>query len=255
MVLRRGSRAGAASSSSPGCTSTRTRRPVAWQVLSSQPPIYVRTVTRHLRSLHQGRGAPPDVAGHSKQKLAFNGNVQDYCWCYSYFITNPEAAWDFHVYPNNNWMTTWSYAATNRVLFQAGVSLRQDRQFNGVPAGDRRRDAVPRAVQQGSPTARASRRRTVVGDTEYGDMGNQYAYQSKFIMSYVTGSHSFKVGMPDDDRPERAAEHFAALQRPVHLPQRVRQSIRQGAFPHSQHGRLEADAGRYMPRISGRSAT
>ena len=68
-----------------------------------------------------------------KQKIAFNGNVQDYCWCYSYFITNAEAAWDFHVYPNNNWMTTWSYAASNRLLFQAGVSLRQDRQENGVP--------------------------------------------------------------------------------------------------------------------------
>ena len=69
----------------------------------------------------------------SKQKVAFNGNMQDYCWCYSYFITNPEAAWDFQVYPNNNWMTTWSYAASNRLLFQAGVSLRQDRQKNGVP--------------------------------------------------------------------------------------------------------------------------
>ena len=57
----------------------------------------------------------------TKQKIAFNGSVQDYCWCYSYFITNPEAAWDFHVYPNNNWMVTWTYPATNRLLFQAGA--------------------------------------------------------------------------------------------------------------------------------------
>ena len=70
----------------------------------------------------------------SKQKLALNGGVQSYCWCYSYFITNPEAAWDFHVYPSNNWMATWSYPMTNRLLIQAGGSLRQDRQFNGTPA-------------------------------------------------------------------------------------------------------------------------
>ena len=59
--------------------------------------------------------------------------MQDYCWCYSYFITNPEAAWDFHVYPNNNWMATWTYTATNRLLSRPASSLRQDRQFNGAP--------------------------------------------------------------------------------------------------------------------------
>ena len=35
----------------------------------------------------------------------------------------------------------------------------------------------------------------IVGDTEWGDMGNQYAYQTRASMSYVTGSHNFKVGM------------------------------------------------------------
>ena len=98
---------------------------------------------------------------NSKNKIGFYGGVQNYCWCYSYFITNPEAAWDFHVYPNNNWMATWNYTATNKLLVQGGASLRQDRQFNGMPAipGYRRtrpsRCSTPRRL---SPTAPSTTR-------------------------------------------------------------------------------------------------
>ena len=91
-------------------------------------------------------------------------------------------------------MATWTYPATNRLLFQAGVSLRQDRQFNGVPPETG--DAIP-VLDQSSGVAYGSRfvSTTIVGDTEYGDMGNQYAYQTRASMSYITGSHNFKVGM------------------------------------------------------------
>ena len=52
---------------------------------------------------------------------------------------------------------------------------------------------------------------TMVGDTEWGDMGNQVAYQTRASMSYVTGSHNFKVGCRLDDRRQRDREHLAAL--------------------------------------------
>src|SRR5205823_11148944 len=68
-----------------------------------------------------------------KNKVSFYGDVQNYCWCNAYFTTNQEASWDFHVYPNNNWMGTWYYTATSKMLITGGISYRQDRQFNGTP--------------------------------------------------------------------------------------------------------------------------
>ena len=174
----------------------------------------------------------------SKQKIAFNGNMQDYCWCYSYFITNAEAAWDFHVYPNNNWMATWSYAASNKLLFQAGVSLRQDRQENGVPPETG--DAMP-FLESTTGIGYGSRfvSTTVVGDTEYGDMGNQYAYQSRFNVSYVTGSHAFKVGMQTMTGQSELRNISPLYDVQYILRAGVPTSIKQGAYPHSQHGRLD----------------
>ena len=213
---------------SPGAFSA-TNRPIYVADLS-RPAIYDRyTKDGALRLTWQAT---------SKQKVAFNGNVQDYCWCYSYFITNPEAAWDFHVFPNNNWMGTWSYAASNRLLFQAGVSLRQDRQFNGVP--EETGDAMP-FLEQSTGIAYGSRfvSTTVVGDTEYGDMGNQYAYQSRFNASYVTGSHAFKVGMQTMTGQSELRNISPLYDVQYILRQGVPVSIKQGAYPHSQNGRLD----------------
>ena len=181
----------------------------------------------------------------AKQKFNFNGSLQDYCWCYSYFITNPEAAWDFHVHPSNNWMATWSYPATNRLLFQAGASLRQDRQLNGVPkeTGNARQVIdLSNNVPYGSRFASTG---TLVGDTDYGDMGNQYAYQTRVVASYVTGSHALRVGMQT-----MTGQNELRLIAPLYNVQyifrnRVPMQLRQGAFPHSQHGRLKLMLGAY----------
>ena len=62
---------------------------------------------------------------NSKNKVAFYGDVQNYCWCNAYFTTNQEASWDFHVYPNDNWMGTWNYNATSG-CFTAIDSLMQN---------------------------------------------------------------------------------------------------------------------------------
>jgi hypothetical protein len=180
----------------------------------------------------------------SKQKIALNGNVQDYCWCYSYFITNPEAAWDFHVYPNNNWMATWSYPATNRLLFQAGVSLRQDRQYNGVPPETG--DAIP-VLDQSSGVAYGSRfvSTTIVGDTEYGDMGNQYAYQTRASMSYITGSHNFKVGMQTMTGNSEIRGVAPLYDFQYILRQGSPVELKLGAYPHRQVGKLKLMLGLY----------
>lgn len=182
----------------------------------------------------------------SKQKFNLTGGVQDYCWCYSYFITNPEAAWDFHVYPSNVWMGTWSYPATNKLLFQAGVSLRQDRQFNGVPPETgTARPVIDLAnnVPYGSRFNPGNG--TLVGDTDYGDMGNQYAYLTRASMSYVTGTHSFKAGM-QTMTGQTELRRIAPLYNVQYIfRNRIPVQLRQGAYPHSQHGRLKYNLGLY----------
>lgn len=204
---------------------------------TSRPAIYDRyTKDASLRLTWQ---ATP------KQKFAFSGNVQDYCWCYSFFITNPEAAWDFHVYPNNNWMATWSYPVRTRLLFEAGASLRQDRQFNGIPkeTGNARPVIdLSNNIPYGSRFASTG---TLVGDTEYGDMGNQYAYQTRVAVSYITGSHAFKGGMQT-----MTGQNQIRLVAPLYNVQyifrnRAPQQLRQGAFPHSQLNRLKLMLGLY----------
>ena len=213
---------------------------------AANPPIYVADQTRPAIYDRYTKDAALRLTWQatSKQKIALNGNVQNYCWCYSYFITNPEAAWDFQVYPNNNWMATWSYPATNRLLFQAGASLRQDRQKNGVPAETG--DAMP-FLDQITNVAYGSRfvSTTVVGDTEYGDMGNQYAYQTRFNMSYVTGSHAFKVGMQSmtGQSELRAISPLYDVQ--YILRGALPVALKQGAYPHSQNGRLSLMLGLY----------
>jgi hypothetical protein len=184
-----------------------------------------------------------------KNKVSLYGGVQNYCWCYSFYITNPEAAWDFQVYPNNNWMATWNYTATSKLLIQGGASLRQDRQFNGIPKlpdGTRNNTAVP-ILDVSTGVAYGSRyvSTDVVGDTEWGDMGNQYAYQTRLSASYVTGSHNIKVG-------EQSMTGFSGIVNtgPLYPYQYILNgttpiALKQGAYPHHQEGRLKLMLGIY----------
>src|SRR5205823_4885791 len=72
-----------------------------------------------------------------------------------------------------------------------------------------------------------------------GDMGNQYAYQSRLSMSYVTGSHSFKVG-------EQSMTGWNGIKNvgPIYPYQYILNgatpvAIKEGAYPYSQEQRLK----------------
>src|SRR4029450_6379001 len=103
-----------------------------------------------------------------------------------------EATWHFRVFPNNNFYSTWSYPVTSRVLFEAGASLRVDRQLNEPP--DETRNARP-VLDLTTGIGYGSQLAPFTSEVNYGDMGNQGAWQTRGSMSYVTGSHAFKVGV------------------------------------------------------------
>jgi hypothetical protein len=183
-----------------------------------------------------------------KNKFAFYGDMQNYCWCNAYFTTNQEASWDFHVYPNANWMGTWTSTLTNKLLLSAGYSYRQDRQFNGTPPIPNypNNTAIP-VLDTSTGIAYGSRYISAgtVGDTELGDMGNQYAHQTRFSMSYVTGSHNIKIG-------ENSMSGWNGIVNvsPIYPYQYIMSgttptNIKQGAYPYSQEQRLKLLLGVY----------
>jgi hypothetical protein len=183
-----------------------------------------------------------------KNKVAFYGDVQNYCWCNAYFTTNQEASWDFHVYPNNNWMVTWTNTATNKLLITGGASYRQDRQFNGTPGipDFPNNSAIP-VLDVGIGYAYGSRYIStgVVGDTELGDMGDQYAYQTRFSLAYVTGSHNFKVGEHSMTGHNGIANVSPLYPYQYILSNGIPTQIKQGAYPYSQSQRLGLMLGAY----------
>ena len=180
-----------------------------------------------------------------KHKFAFTGNMQDYCWCYSFInsFSAPEATWDFQVFPNNNFQATWTYAASSRVLVDAGVSLRVDRQKNGAPPETGNAISI---VDQGLGNIMyGSMFANFNSDTNYGDFGNQGAWQSRASVSYITGSHAFKVGFY-----AMTGKNQQIFLQPIHNEQYrfrsgVPNQITQLATPHSQFQNLDIDLGIY----------
>ena len=97
---------------------------------------------------------------------------------------SPEAAGSNRYWPNNKAQVTWTYPATNRLLFEAGVVV-VDGVWNRRPQFEdydvRRITDTARGYSYGSTTG--------PGEQVFGQHNEQVA------MSYVTGSHNFKTGM------------------------------------------------------------
>lgn len=131
----------------------------------------------------------------TKHKIAGSFSKQRNCNCHL-FVDNgfraPEAAVDYTYFGVSLTQFTWSYPATNRLLFQAGGTILQNM-------------TSPRSQPEVKPTdiayielsrnfnynADASGLATAGHGTRV-DYGQQ---NQRFSMSYVTGSHAFKAGL------------------------------------------------------------
>ncbi len=105
----------------------------------------------------------------------------------------PEAA-IHQQYPNAITQVMWSFPATNRLLFEAGATILRAEQNNFRMAGVRPDDIPVTELTTGlNYNARAAipaMNTTDAGTGQRRDQSNQ-----RFSMSYVTGSHAFKVGL------------------------------------------------------------
>ena len=131
-----------------------------------------------------------------KNKFAFTDSLQRNCFCFfrAGSTRAPEAANSLFYEPHHT-MGTWTYAASNRLLIEAGVRRAYQPRLSVPPEGavvgpdSIAIDDVGTGVSFG---AYYNRR---VGGTSYSAKGlesNQLT--ARATLSYITGSHSFKAG-------------------------------------------------------------
>jgi hypothetical protein len=134
----------------------------------------------------------------SKQKFNFGFEPSRDCFCNIAIsaTTKPEASWEWQYAPNNITHSTWSYAATNKLLIEAGAlflnyhfDTELGRAFDGGP-GQSNTDVI--SVFDASNGFRYHG-----ALPSSGFWGNHTTNQStqRFSVSYVTGAHTFKTGL------------------------------------------------------------
>ena len=137
------------------------------------------------------------VQAAEKHKLTLSQNFQQNCACHfysQYGITDRDASVDYTYWPINLTQATWTFPASNRLLFAAGGSFLRNL------TSPRRQDTVlPTDIAHNSfAPFRNWNSFGFVGGTStparYG-VGHDFpAYVFRGSVSYVTGSHAFKAG-------------------------------------------------------------
>jgi hypothetical protein len=127
------------------------------------------------------------LAPSTKHKLSLFYDNQEKCNCH-YFVERNQSpdATSRAIFPVNLFQATWTYTATNRLLFEAGVS--------------------PSVTPWSAPPQPGSENNIPIVDTgfQYRNLTNGFAFAGhdnrltqtsyRASTSYVTGSHSIKVG-------------------------------------------------------------
>src|SRR5262249_5927569 len=139
----------------------------------------------------------------NKHKFTFGEINQRNCGCFYFMGPNraPEAGQSYYFVPIHLIQSTWTFPASNRLLFEAGSSLRIDGQTierppevspSDIAAFDQRLD-----MWYGSNFTGPNVFGSTVGwiQTGYGYHGDMGDSAQRFKMSYITGSHAFKTGV------------------------------------------------------------
>ena len=133
---------------------------------------------------------------NAKNKLNIYNGFQRNCQCNYYLeqgTVTPEAAVDYPYYPMNLTQVTWNYPRTNRMLFEGGFSRLYNKTdpgpaWEGVKSTDISVTELTTNLMYNSYAAAA------LGAASYGTDEDMGQYNGKGTISYVTGSHAFKMG-------------------------------------------------------------
>jgi hypothetical protein len=180
-----------------------------------------------------------------KQKVALSGALQDYCRCYSMLggiggTPVPESTYDYRMYPNNLFQANWSYPATQRLLFEAGSTLRVEHHLVQKPAetgAARSVSELTTGIAYGSLFSGQTTSRS-----NYGDHGPQGQFSTRVAMSYITGSHAFKAGVVTFSGEAQIGGDPVYNEQYV-FRNRLPTQLVQVAFPHRHIANVKMDLG------------
>ena len=134
-----------------------------------------------------------------KHKIVVSYGVQPNCSCYYPLLESaggtlpsPEATGQ-HTY-NVNYLplVSWSFPATNRLLFEAGASANV---FNNHTKRQPEATTNIIGIEEQNANYRYGSRSTGVTHTGGYRVQHNRQYRQRFATSYITGSHSFKTGV------------------------------------------------------------
>ena len=153
--------------------------------------------TAFANTYHQDASLRLTWQAAAKHKIVGSYSIQPNCSC-TYGLIGvgspapsapkpaPEALDDHHYNPNYLPLVSWSYPATNRLLFEAGASaIIMTINTQRLPETGPTNLAI---TDLATNSTWGSRARPYV-------LSFNKQYQQRFAMSYITGSHAFKTGV------------------------------------------------------------
>ena len=129
-----------------------------------------------------------------KHKATLSHSVQSNCNCNFWANLNraPEASVDYKYLPVYQTQATWTFPATNRLLFQGGATYMKShsspRREDGVSLTDISINELTTGFMWNSASG-------FLSTSSYGQRHAYTQYNTRFSVSYVTGSHAFKAGV------------------------------------------------------------
>jgi len=173
-----------------------------------------------------------------RNKVSFFVDYQDDCVCRGGGeFRAPEAAYKWRFHPNALYQATWNMPVTSRLLLEAGFSRTQT--YYKTLSQPETAGAI--ATIEASTGFQFNAQSAF----SYGPVKKADRYAQRFAVSYVTGSHAFRVGMQiEEGRRERVDQYNGDMVFTVNRG--VPTEIRQWVSPYHTVEIMKADLGLYV---------
>ena len=181
----------------------------------------------------------------AKHKITFYNTVQSNCYCRLGQQGNaPEATAEIRLKPATLTQVTWTYPATNRLLFSATEGYMHVN-HHGEPIEGVKLTDIP-LIELSTNLQYNSRFNSVLSVGDFIQMFEIIDHQ-RFTASYVTGSHAFKVGVDNARYTQSIARTVDIAPPPVRYTLRFGSpiSLQQFLIPLSNAARVRPNLGIY----------
>jgi hypothetical protein len=195
-----------------------------------------------LNDVHKSHGIRFTWQANQKHKITGAYDWQNHCLdnSGSALTTNAwEAATALCYDKNHLWQATWTFPATNKLLFEAGMMFARFA-LNNIPIGGALPDAISVLEQSSNFRYRAA--------PNFRQRVNQDQANQRFSMSYITGAHHFKVGVFALTSPGKSMHTRFTINQGLNYTFRDGEpiSLTQFRSPRNEHAKARPDLGIFI---------